>query len=95
MNKIRVITTFKLKNNNDKYASYYLKEFAANSITEPGCLNFEFLCSQEMKDQYTFLELWENESAAHEHTQSENFKEFAIFFSNHLKEFDVKKMVNA
>lgn len=93
MKNIRVIVSFKIKDNDIECAVQHLKEFIKESRLEIGNLSMEVLKSTESKNQFWFVELWESEEAVLKHTRSEHFKIFAAFFIHHMQEINVKQMI--
>ena len=93
MKNIRVIVSFKIKNDDVEYAIPYLKEFVKASRLEAGNISMEVLRSTEKPDQFWFVELWESKEAVLIHTRSEHFKTFAAFFVHNVQDISVKQMI--
>jgi quinol monooxygenase YgiN len=54
----------------------WLKEFAADSRKDPGCVRFEVLRDVERTNHFTIVEVWQTRQAYEAHTALEHTKRF-------------------
>ncbi len=94
MDAVKVLVSFKIKNEDLDFAVEYLKEFAKLTMNNPGCISAEFLKDNANDNQFYFIELWKNKNALTTHVQSDYFKEYAPFFAFHFDELTVRQMTS-
>lgn len=91
MEKLRVVVSFKLKEKDIAFASVKLRKFVLEARKQSGCLDFEFVKSEDTPNLFFFLELWEDPDSNHQHIRSENFRTFAPFFATHFETLKVNR----
>ena len=94
MDTIKVIVSFKLKDEDLNFAIEYLKEFVRITQKTPGCISSEFLKDKANDHQFYFVEVWQNKNDLNTHVQSDYFKEYAPFFAFHFEELTVRQMTS-
>ena len=94
MDKVKVIVSFKIKNEDMDFAIEYLKEFIRQTKQDPDCISSDFLKDNANENQFYFVEEWKDKNALNAHVQSDYFKEYAPFFAFHFEELTVRQMTN-
>ncbi len=94
MDKVKVIVSFKIKNEDMDFAIEYLKEFVRQTQKSSGCISADFLKDNANENQFYFIEEWKDKNALTTHVQSDYFKEYAPFFAFHFEELTVRQMTS-